>query len=274
MAAPAPPGPSMLPALPALRTWTAPEGWRRIDFVSDLHLSPHTPRGFDAFAAHLRHTPADAVVILGDLFEVWVGDDQRGRDFERRCVELLAAAAQRLMLAFMPGNRDFLVGDAMGAACGWTALPDPTLLDAWGRRVLLSHGDVLCIADVEYQRFRALSRTVAWQRGFLALPLAERLRQAGEARAASEARKRATGIDPELWADVDTGAALAWLREAGAADLVHGHTHRPGRIGLDDAHRRHVLTDWVMDPDGERAEVLCLTREGLSRVPPSAGPAS
>lgn len=258
-----------LPGLPTPLQWTAPQGWRAIDFLSDLHLSAATPHTFDAFAAHLRHGPADAIVLLGDVFEFWVGDDQRHQPFERRCVALLTEAARRRPLAFMAGNRDFLAGPDLATACGWQVLPDPTRLSAFGHTLLLSHGDALCLADTDYQRFRALSRGDAWQRDFLARPLDERLAAASAARTASEARKRATGVDPELWADVDADAAVAWLRQADATTLVHGHTHRPGRHALAAGCTREVLSDWDLD-HAQRAEVLRLTAAGLQRLPPAS----
>lgn len=258
-----------LPALPPTMHWAAPAHWQAIDVLSDLHLSAATPRTFDAFAAHLLHTPADAIVLLGDVFEFWVGDDQRDQPFERRCLDVLAQTARRRHLAFMAGNRDFLAGDALREACGWQVLGDPTLLQAFGRSWLLTHGDELCLADTEYQRFRALSRGDAWQRDFLAQPLSARLAQATAARAASEARKRETGIDPELWADVDPDAAAAWLRATGAATLVHGHTHRPGAEILAPGLDRQVLSDWDLD-HGKRAEVLRLSARGLERLPPES----
>lgn len=256
-----------LPALPPTMHWSAPAHWRAIDVLSDLHLAAGTPRTFAAFAAHLLNTPADAVVLLGDVFEFWVGDDQRHLPFERQCLDVLTRAARRLHLAFMAGNRDFLAGDALREACGWQVLGDPTVLQAFGRSWLLTHGDELCLADTEYQRFRALSRGDAWQRDFLAQPLSARLAQATAARAASEARKRETGIDPELWADVDPDAAAAWLRATGAATLVHGHTHRPGTETLEPGLDRQVLSDWDLD-HGSRAEVLRLSARGLERLPP------
>src|SRR3982751_280877 len=129
----------------ATPTLEAPADWRGIDLLSGLHLAGTTPEVFAAWAAHLQHTDADAVFILGDLFEVWIGDDMAERGFEARCVEVLAAAAARRMGAFMPGNRDFLVGDAMLEGSGVRRLADPTLVVAFGARVLLSHGDALCI---------------------------------------------------------------------------------------------------------------------------------
>ena len=173
--------------LPPFFELAAPPAWRAIDFISDLHLCQALPRTFDAFAAHLLHTPADAVFILGDLFEAWVGDDMGERGFELRCVELIAEAASHRQLAFMVGNRDFLVGARFLRSSGCMGLPDPTVLDAWGQRVLLSHGDALCIADTPYQTFRAEVRSAAWQAGFLAKPLCERLQIAADIRKVSRA---------------------------------------------------------------------------------------
>jgi len=257
-----------LPALPPLYQWAAPAGWRRVDFISDLHLSAAMPRTVAAWAAHLLNTPADAVLMLGDVFEVWVGDDQRLGVFEQQCAEVMAEAASHRTIGFMPGNRDFLLGQAMHSACGLLALPDPTVLDAWGQRVLLTHGDALCLDDGPYQAFRAEARTAAWQRAFLALPLDERLQRAQAARATSQARKDAVGIDPDLWADVDPAAAVAWMHATGCPDLVHGHTHRPGTETLAPGLARHVLTDWDLD-HAQRAGVLRLTRDGLTRVAPA-----
>lgn len=258
-----------LPALPPTMPWTAPAHWQAIDLLSDLHLSATTPRTFDTFAAHLRHTAADAVVLLGDVFEFWVGDEQRFQPFERQCVALLAETTKHRHVAFMAGNRDFLVGPLMHEACGWQALDDPTAFFAFGQRILLSHGDALCLADADYQHFRARSRSAAWQRDFLAQPLDERLRQATAARTASEARKRETGVDPELWADVDRDLALAWLRAADASILVHGHTHRPATQTLAPGLTREVLSDWDLD-HASRAEVLRLSARGLERLPPTS----
>jgi UDP-2,3-diacylglucosamine hydrolase len=251
-------------ALPAFNEFEAPSDWRAIDFISDLHLSAALPRTFDAWAAHLRHTPADAVFILGDLFELWVGDDARTRAFESRCVEALAAAASHRRMAFMVGNRDFLVGPALLRDAGMMGLPDPTVLGAWGRRLLLSHGDALCLADTPYQAFRAQVRDAAWQAEFLARPLAERLQIAAGLRAAATRQR----FDGAASADVDAAEAVRWMHALGAAELVHGHTHRPGSGSLAPGFKRHVLSDWDLD-GGTRAEVLRLTRGGLERVAPS-----
>lgn len=254
-------------ALPTFWEMQASAEWRTIDFISDLHLAEDTPQTFDAFAHYLRQTRADAVFILGDLFEVWVGDDARHEGFEARCAEVLCEASTRCALGFMVGNRDFLVGADMLKACGVLALADPTVMLAFGERIMLTHGDALCTADVAYQRFRAVVRNPAWRRDFLARPLAERRRLAREVRDESERRKleQMAGRD----ADIDFATAVRWMHEAGTTVLIHGHTHRPGTDGLAPGFLRHVLSDWDLDQtDGPpRAEVLRWTAGGLKRLP-------
>ena len=259
-----------IPALPTVREFKAPPAWSQIDFISDLHLAPDRPLTYEAWAAYLLATPADAVFILGDLFDAWVGDDARHHGFEARCSAVLAQAARRCRVAFMAGNRDFLVGSAMLYDCGVTALPDPTVLLAFGQRVLLSHGDALCLADTEYQRYRAQVRSAQWQEAVLALALDERRRMAAQMRHASEQR-HVNGAPPPEAADVDRAAAMAWMQQAAAPVLVHGHTHQPGSSPIAPGHVRHVLTDWDLDPAGgtQRAEVLRLTRDGFARLPPA-----
>jgi len=241
----------------------APPSWRAIEFISDLHLSDALPRTFDAWTRYLESTEADAVFILGDLFEAWVGDDARFDGFERRCAEVLASAARRRTVAFMAGNRDFLVGRELLDEAGVMALPDPTLLVAWQHRVVLTHGDALCLADIEYQRFRTQVRSAAWQAGFLSRPLAERQRLAREMRDASEQAQR----QQTTWSDVDPAAAVALLRDAGASVMVHGHTHRPGSAELAPGFTRHVLSDWDLDAQPPRAQILRLAPEGFQRLP-------
>ena len=248
-------------ALPAFAEWQAGTAWRSIDLLSDLHLQADRPLTFAAWREHLLTTPADAVLMLGDLFEVWVGDDARHSGFEADCQQVLREAAARCTLAFMPGNRDFLVGDAMLSEAGVRRLADPTVLLAFGRRWLLSHGDALCLADTDYQRLRGLLRSDDWQRAFLALPLEERVRQARAMREASTAHQAA--MPPGSWSDVDNDAATAWLRAAGAQVLVHGHTHRPALHELPGGLQRQVLGDWEFDAAPRRARALRLSAAGL-----------
>lgn len=252
-------------ALPAFYEFAALPAWKAIDFLSDLHLSPALPRTRAALARHLRETPADAVFILGDLFEVWVGDDARALPDEHGLVDLLADGAAARVIGFMVGNRDFLVGGAMLRACGMAGLPDPSLLSAWGQRILLTHGDALCLDDIDYQAFRREVRDVAWQQAFLAKPLAERAAIAAEIRRQSDARRR---FDGRTDVDIDIATAVAWMHATGAAEMVHGHTHRPGSDELAPGFKRHVLSDWDLDdPTQPRAEVLRLTRDGFTRLP-------
>jgi UDP-2,3-diacylglucosamine hydrolase len=248
---------------------TAEPGWHRIEFISDLHLSEATPRTVGVWSRYLQETTADAVFILGDLFEVWVGDDARTpASFEQRAADVLQEAASLRPVSFMAGNRDFLVGAAMLRDCGVIALPDPTLLDAWGHRVLLTHGDELCLSDTAYQKFRAEIRSDAARQALLAKPLAERQRIAREVREASEAAKRVKfGAKPVAdWVDVDPAAAVSWMHAAGSRTLIHGHTHRPGSDALAPGYTRHVLSDWDCDGKPARAQVLRLTRDGITRV--------
>jgi UDP-2,3-diacylglucosamine hydrolase len=254
------------PALPRFWEFRAPPDWSAVDFISDLHLAENAPRTFEAWSAYMGSTTASAVFILGDLFEVWVGDDSRHAAFESRCAEVLADAATRRTVGFMAGNRDFLVGGDLLRECGVMALSDPTVLVAFGERLMLSHGDALCTADLEYQAFRREVRTAPWQAGFLARPLAERREIARTYRARSEQR-RGEPAPPEIF-DVDEAAATRWMHEAATPTLVHGHTHRPGTNDLAPGFVRHVLTDWDLD-GGTRAEVLRLRRAGLARLSPT-----
>lgn len=251
----------MVAAAPAFGTLQADPAWRCIDLLSDVHLHADMPHTFDAWRAHLLATPADAVLILGDLFEVWVGDDARSGTFEAACVATLREASRCRWMAFLPGNRDFLAGPALMAAAGMQLLIDPTVLAAFGQRLLLSHGDALCLSDTAYQRFRAQVRSSAWQTSFLALPLDERLQQARAMRDASAAHQ--AGMAPDQWSDVDDDAAAQWLAAADCTLMVHGHTHRPAVHILPGGGQRHVLSDWDLDHGAPRARALRLSATGL-----------
>ena len=256
--------------VPPMAELSAPPSWRTVDFISDLHLNADEPATFSAWQHYLQHTPADAVFILGDLFEVWVGDDAASADlpapaqasFENSCAQVLAEAGRRLALFFMHGNRDFLVGPAFMDACHASLLDDPTVLTFAGQRWLLSHGDALCLDDLDYMAFRQQVRSAGWQCAFLAQPLAERQALAREMRRQSEARKQ-SGMD---YADVDTEAARQWLKAACAFTLIHGHTHKPALHDLGDGLSRVVLSDWDAQASMPRAQVLRLDASGLQRI--------
>ena len=239
----------------------APSRWRRIDFISDIHLDEGDLPTFEAWKHYLQTTDADALFILGDLFEVWVGDDVLGAGsaFQTECVSVLRQAAQRLDLYIMCGNRDFLMGAALMQACQATALADPSVLTFAGHRILLTHGDALCTADTDYQAFRQTVRSASWQADFLSKPLAERQAIARSIRSQSESRKQ-TGAP---YADVDPVAASALLAEADASVMLHGHTHQPGDHALADGRRRLVLSDWCLGTEPPRADRLQLCAAGV-----------
>jgi UDP-2,3-diacylglucosamine hydrolase len=247
----------------------APPDWKRLACVSDLHLSAQTPRTTQAFLRWLRGPAlqADAVFILGDLFEAWIGDDLLDAA-AHAIVASDADHAQRVAAALhdytagggklwvQHGNRDFLLGAAFAQTTGAQILPDPAVLVFQGMRLLLTHGDLLCTADGAYLQFRAQVRRPEWQRQILARPLAERARQAQAMRAASQQAQ----LGADSWADADPAEARRWLIQHDCAWMIHGHTHRP-RDHWGGAQLRQVLSDWDCDSptaSQQRAQALWL----------------
>lgn len=255
-------------AADARQTLTLPPRLRVLDFISDLHLAPDHPRTAAAFAAYLEDPTRDALFVLGDLFEAWIGDDlldaaSEADSFESAIAARLRQATRDRPIWLMHGNRDFLVGDRFFQATGIEPLFDPTLLRSACGEVLLTHGDALCLADVDYLRFRAVVRSAEWQRRTLSRPLAERRALARSARHASETRLQ--GRDDGI--DVDAPAAAALLAEASTTRMIHGHTHRPGTHAFAAGLQRHVLSDWDFDdPAAPRADAVRLTARGLERI--------
>jgi UDP-2,3-diacylglucosamine hydrolase len=245
-----------------ISTLAAPAHWAQIDLLSDLHLGPGTPGTLARLGRHLAETPAQAVLLLGDIFEVWVGDDARQEPFEADVTALLRAAAQHKALFFMAGNRDFLVGADWLADTGVAALADPTVLDAFGLRWLLAHGDAQCLDDTAYQAFRRQVRSPEWQAQFLAQPLATRQAVARQMREGSRAAQ-ATQL---MSTDLDAEACRTLLREADAPTMIHGHTHRPATHDLGDGLTRVVLSDWDFDATPHRGDVIRLSAAGLERL--------
>lgn len=235
-------------------------------FISDLHLDPARPEITRLFGAFVdgEARGADALYILGDLFEAWVGDDDPSETGAFVAERLKGLADSGVPVGFMHGNRDFLVGAGYARRAGMALLADPTRIDLYGRPVLLMHGDTLCTDDLAYQQFRAQTRDPAWQRQFLAQPLEARLAFAQQARAASQARQgelREAGT-MEAITDVAPAAVDAAFAAHDVDTIIHGHTHRPAVHALEVDGRpreRIVLGDWY-----EQGSVLRATPEGFA----------
>jgi UDP-2,3-diacylglucosamine hydrolase len=223
---------------------------RRTLFVSDLHLDDSRPAAVEQFERFLGAVVpgADGLYILGDLFESWVGDDGIALPLGARVAAALRNASPGLPVRFMHGNRDFLVAERFARETGVALIEDPMIVDLYGTRTLLMHGDTLCTGDLAYQKFRAQVRDPAWQAQALARPLEERLAIARDLRADSEDAKQDKAMDIM---DVAPDAVERAFAECDCDVMIHGHTHRPGRH----VHRvggrervRWVLNDWYSRP--------------------------
>ena len=214
--------------------------------VSDLHLDGSLPEAIAQFESFLSGPvrSAEALYILGDLFESWVGDDDDDPDRERVCAALRALTSAGVACHVCHGNRDFLLGAGFERRTGCRILADPTIVERYGERVLLTHGDALCVDDTAYQRLRSTVRDTAWQRRFMRLSLATRRTLAEAARAGSRDH---TGMMAADIMDANPRAVSEVLRACRVSTLVHGHTHRPGihEFTLDgNSARRLVLGAW------------------------------
>jgi UDP-2,3-diacylglucosamine hydrolase len=217
-------------------------------FVSDLHLDPERPAITELFGRFLDDEArgADALYILGDLFEAWVGDDDPSTAGAFVADRLRALAASGVPVNFIRGNRDFLLGDDYAKRAGINILPDPAVVMLHGEPTLVLHGDLLCTDDTAYQQVRAQTRDPRWQGDFLAQPLAARLAFAQQARAASQARHgelKASGLS-ETITDVAPDTVREWFKRYGIRRMIHGHTHRPAIHDEGDGNSRIVLGDW------------------------------
>ena len=239
-------------------------------FISDLHLCDQRPaitRLFLGFLAGEART-ADALYILGDLFEFWVGDDATGENEFRRVIDGLAGLTRAgVPLHMMYGNRDFLMRKRFEEVTGGRLILDPLRIELYGEPTLLMHGDLLCTADTDYMKFRAMVRDPAWQGDFLAKSLAERNGIFNNYREISKATT--TKKPPEIM-DVAQSAVENVMRQHNVRRLIHGHTHRPGEhvFTLDGAPaRRMVLGAWY-----EQGSVLRVDAKGwaLSTLPTAA----
>ncbi len=251
-------------------------------FISDLHLSaqrPATVAGFLAFVGTLPASTAE-LVILGDLFEFWAGDDALGGAEADDALGLTVAqaladlAGRGIGVYLMHGNRDLLLGEAFLARSRAQLLADPTVARVGGAAdsgesldLLLSHGDAWCTLDLPYQAFRRQARDPAFQAGFLGQPLAQRRALIGQARARSEAGKQQLAMEIM---DVTPDAVAAALRAAGLRHVLHGHTHRPAHhaFSLDgEPAHRWVLPDWEIEAAPPRGGGLVWQAGGLQPLP-------
>lgn len=233
--------------------------------ISDLHLEAARGEIGEQFLAFLQGEArnADALYILGDLFEAWLGDDDPNPYYATMKTAIRQLTESGVPVYFMHGNRDFMIGDDFAAETGVTLLEDPTIVNLHGHDVLLSHGDVLCTDDVAYQQVRAMTRNPEWQAMMRAKSIEERIAFAVDARKQSLARGESISEDIM---DVNPGAVKAMMREYGVDTLLHGHTHRPAvhDVQLEDGlATRIVLGDWYeqgsvvrWDADGPRLEVM------------------
>jgi UDP-2,3-diacylglucosamine hydrolase len=216
-------------------------------FISDLHLDGERPEITDLFGRFIdgEARSADALYILGDLFEAWVGDDDPSEAGDLVARKLRGLRDAGVPVYFMHGNRDFLLGDAYARRAGVTILPDPSVVMLHGRPALLMHGDTLCSDDVAYQQFRAQTRDPAWQRQFLSQPLAARIAFAQQARAESQGRQSALKAQGAMDAitDVTPATVDATFARFGVDTMIHGHTHRPA-VHAHAGGKRIVLGDW------------------------------
>lgn len=260
--------PSTRPGLPRLPD----TGADFIHFAADLHLGEDTPAITAGFLAYLDRLPdlAGSLYLLGDVFEVWIGDDDLDAPAHQAVVTALAAATARgLKLHVQHGNRDFLLGEGFARRTGAQLIPDPYVLSLPAWQFVLSHGDALCTADTAYQAFRAQVRQPEWARQFLAQPLAIRREIARKLRQDSEQAKgdkRLTTASGYGVMDLAPAATEDFLRDHGYATMIHGHTHLPATHDhiVDGIHvERWVLADWRE----EQMEILEWNGENLRRRP-------
>ncbi len=236
-------------------------------FISDLHLDAERPEITELFGDFIEREAGDAeaLYILGDLFEAWVGDDDPSDAGAFVASRLKALSEGGLPVCFIRGNRDFLLGTDYARCAGMTILPDPAVIVLHGTPTLIGHGDLLCTGDVAYQQFRAQTRDPRWQAQFLSQPLAERLAFAAQARAASKARfgeLQASGLS-ETVTDVSPETVAGMFARYGIHRMIHGHTHRPAIHNEADGCTRIVLGDWytqgsVLRVDAQGFELAAL----------------
>lgn len=215
-------------------------------FISDLHLSGERPHITQLFIQFLEGEAreAEALYILGDLFEYWIGDDAAEvLGYAEVTKRLRQLSDSGVPVYFMRGNRDFLVGEQFAQATGCQVLPDPTVVELHGEQTLLMHGDFLCIDDVKHQQFRQMVDNPDWQKQFLSQSIEHRIQMAQVAREKSQEHK--DSISMQIM-DVNQQAVIQALQHHQVKLLIHGHTHRPAihKVNINDGCKRIVLGDW------------------------------
>lgn len=235
-------------------------------FISDLHLCTSRPQTTRLLLEFLSGPArgAQALYVLGDLFEYWAGDDDLDEPFHRQvCAAFRTLNDAGTPVFLLHGNRDFLLAERFAEASGMVLLDDPHLTEIDGHRVLMTHGDTLCTDDVAYQQFRNQVRDPAWQQAFLAQPLAARKAQIEALRMRSETEK---SHKAEAIMDVNPDAVIALLREFNHPEwLIHGHTHRPGKHVIDD--QGYTSTRWVLSDWYDTGDYLRCSTEGCVAIP-------
>lgn len=233
-------------------------------FISDLHLQSSHPRTSAAFLSFLEHHAqyAQALYLLGDLFEYWAGDDDLEDPFNARMTAAIRAVSDAgVHVYWIAGNRDFLVGSGFAAAAGATLLSEPHVATIAGRRIVLLHGDAECTKDVQYMEFRAMVRQPAWQKQFLSMPLAQRKAIIDGLRKSSREHNGEKTMDIM---DVTPDAVAQVFAEHASTVMIHGHTHRPALHQVGNT-LRYVLPDWECDvtaPEQPRGGWIAIDARG------------
>lgn len=234
-------------------------------FVSDVHLKPSLPRTTQAFfdLLRVRATNAQQLYLLGDIFEYWAGDDDIAAPYNRQVIDAIRRVSDAGVAVFwIAGNRDFLAGDEFAKAAGATLLPDPFVASIAGHRITLVHGDAQCTDDTAYMAFRTQVRQPAWQQEFLAKPLAQRKAIIEGLRHGSREAQRAKSYEIM---DVNAAEIQSLFDATGAAIMIHGHTHRPGRhddLHNGTMHTRYVLPDWDCETEPRRGGWIEIASNG------------
>ena len=229
-------------------------------FISDLHLDRERPEIIELFIQFLNKdaAQAEALYILGDLFEYWIGDDQPVPGLEGCLTALQSLTEKNIPVYFIHGNRDFLIGKKFAEKTGITLLPESVVIDLYGTPTLILHGDTLCTDDVDYQKMRLMLRDPKWQKQFLSLPIETRIQEALKLR---EKSQQAIEAKAEMIMDVNQTTVIDTMQKNNVLQLIHGHTHRPAihDLQINGAKaKRIVLGDWY-----EQSSVLSCSKDHI-----------